>query len=22
LESGIMNCEDKDWPKPDKIGKQ
>jgi protein mago nashi len=22
LDSGVMACEDKDWPKPDKIGKQ
>ncbi len=21
-ESGIMDCDDKEWPKPDKIGKQ
>jgi hypothetical protein len=21
-ESGIMECDDKNWPKPDKIGKQ
>ena len=22
LDSGIMDCDNKDWPKPDKIGKQ
>jgi protein mago nashi len=22
LESGILNCKDEEWPKPDKIGKQ
>lgn len=22
LESGILDCKDTDWPKPDKIGKQ
>lgn len=22
LDSGIMNCKDEEWPKPDKIGKQ
>ncbi len=22
IDSGIMECEDKEWPKPDKIGKQ
>lgn len=22
LESGVLNCKDEEWPKPDKIGKQ
>jgi hypothetical protein len=22
VESGILECSDKDWPKPDRIGKQ